>query len=460
MTIEELKKKKVVILGLGVNHRHLAEYFKIKKTPFKVIGNWQSADELVGKLDNFDIIFRTPGLPYTSQAIKQALDKGAQIYSQTKLFFDLCPASIIGVTGTKGKGTTATLIYNILTTARKKAWLAGNIGQDPFEFLDQIQPEDFVVLELSSFQLQDLHKSPHVTVVLKITPEHLDHHQTLAEYIDAKKSIVKYQNEQDFAVLNYDNEETRSFAQITKAKIIWNSTNQEVKPGCYVQDEKVVLNTPLTPSLSPLRGRGRKSLLRTRYGGEGETIMDIAQVKLLGRFNLENVTAAVAAVAAVGVTEAEVIRKVISDFKGLPHRLEFVRELKGVKFYNDSASTTPETTTAAVSAFAEPIILIVGGSEKNADYSRLAQTIADSKIKALIPIGLIGPKIAAQARQAGYQGRIVDEKLENMEKIVTKANELALAGDVVLLSPATASFDMFKNYLHRGELFKKFVERL
>lgn len=463
MTLEHLKSKKLAIVGLGVNNKHLTQYFQAHKIKFEVIDGWRSPDDLIGKLDKFDILFRTPGLPYLSPAIQQAKQKGVEIYSQTKLFFDLCPAQIIGVTGTKGKGTTATLISRILEAGGKKVWLGGNIGNDPFEFLDQISPSDSVILELSSFQLQDLHKSPHIAVVLKITPEHLDHHKTVEEYIDAKKSIVAYQSAEDFTILNYDHEVTRGFAPLTKGRIVWNSTVQTVRPGCFIRDEKIVLNVNNSPPPLSYVKRGEKPPLRVR-GGEGELlpremeIMPVSDVQLLGRFNLENVTAAVAA--AAGATDPSVIRKAASEFKGLSHRLEFVAEVKGVKFYNDSISTTPETAMAAISAFSDPLIMVVGGSEKGSDYQELALTIAKSQIKALLAIGLTGPRVAKLARERGFNGRIVDHGLDDMEKIVGKANELAREGDIVLLSPASASFDMFKNYKHRGELFKKFVQRL
>jgi UDP-N-acetylmuramoylalanine--D-glutamate ligase len=179
MKLVDLKNKKIAIVGLGINNRHLAEYFKKNDIKFEIVDGWKTPDDLVGKLDNFEIIFRTPGLPYLSKAIQQAKQKGVVIYSQTKLFFDLCPCPIIGITGTKGKGTTATLIDLILRAAGKNTWLGGNIGNDPFEFIDRVKMGDWVVLELSSFQLQDVHKSPHIAVVLKITPEHLDHHNSV-----------------------------------------------------------------------------------------------------------------------------------------------------------------------------------------------------------------------------------------------------------------------------------------
>lgn len=435
MRIEDLNQNKIAVVGMGVNNRHLAEYFRRHKVAFEIIDGWKSVDELAPKLAGFDIIFRTPGLPYLSDPIQKAKKAGAEIYSQTKLFFDLCPCAIIGVTGTKGKGTTASLIYKILDIALRgtqgKVYLAGNIGQDPFEFIDEIKSNDLVVLELSSFQLQDMEKSPHIAVVLKTTSEHLDHHKSVEEYRAAKANIVAHQTENDFAILNYDSEVAREMAKLTPAKIYWNSTQQAVKPGSYVQDNRIFINQ--------------------------REIMPISEVGLTGRFNLENITAALAAVAAAGVTDIGIIRKVVSEFRGLEHRLEFVAEIKDVKFYNDSFSTTPESTIAALSAFVAPMILIVGGSEKHSDYEPLAQAIAQSRVRLLVPIGVTGPRIAAMARKAGYEGRISEKTFSNMQEIVDEANRVAQKGDIVLLSPAAASFGLFTDYKHRGEMFKKYV---
>jgi UDP-N-acetylmuramoylalanine--D-glutamate ligase len=438
LKLQDLKEKKVALLGMGVNNRMLAVYLKNHGVRYEVFDNWQSPGELSGKIDAFEVVFRTPGLPFFSAPVQQAKQKGTLIYSQTKLFFDLCPCQIVGVTGTKGKGTTSALLAEILKAAGKKAWLAGNIGADPFEFLDELSPSDTVILELSSFQLQDLHKSPHVAVVLKITPEHLDYHQDANEYINAKKSIVAHQAPQDFAVLNYDNEIARSFASSTPGKVLWNSLLRAVKPGVYVGEEKIVVNT----------------------GSVLVELCPVSEVKIIGRFNLENITAAVAAGVALGIEDFAAARQAVRVFRGLPHRLELVAEVKGVKFYNDSFSTTPETAMAALSAFEEPIILIAGGSEKKSNYAPLAKAVATSKVKALLPIGLTGPKIAQLARSAGYQGRIVGDPLPDMATIVAQANQAATSGDVVLLSPGAASFDMFTNYKHRGELFTKFVKQL
>ncbi len=439
MTLSGLKDKKIAVLGLGINNQFLVEYFKRYGIGFKIFENWEKPEDLIGKIDHYDIVFRTPGLPFLSLPIQQAKKKGVSIYSQTKLFFDLCPCPIIAVTGTKGKGTTATLISKILQGAGKRAWLGGNVGNDPFEFLESVKDEDFVVLELSSFQLQDLHKSPHVAVVLKIAPEHMDYHQSFEEYVIAKKNIVLHQSERDFAILNYDNEVSRSFSDFSKAKIFWNSRIRKVNPGCFVEGEKIYWNSR----------------------GAAEEVSDISEIKLMGKFNLENITAAIAAgTVAVGDGNFEVFRKVIGEFQGLPHRLEFVRQINGVKFFNDSFSTTPETACAAIEAFDVPLILIVGGSEKKSDYTPLARSIKQAKTKALIPIGVTGPAVAKLARTAGYVGRIIDKPFSNMREIVRDANEIGEPGDIVLLSPASASFGMFENYKQRGELFKKFVNGL
>jgi len=439
MKLQDLKNKKIVVLGMGINHEKLASHLRKHQIQFDTIEQWKNPDELVTKLEKYQVVFRTPGLPFLSEAVQRVIRRGGRVTSQTQLFFGLCPAPIIGVTGTKGKGTTATLLSKILERGSgRKIWLAGNIGLDPFDFLEKLRPEDLVVLELSSFQLQDMSRSPHVAVVLKITPEHLDHHRDFREYVLAKENIVKHQKNTDFAVVNYDSEVTREFAKFSLGKIFWNSTEEPVKPGCFIRSEKIIL-------------ADEKREIE---------VMQTGEVRLLGRFNLENVTAAIAAAAAVGVSDPVVIREVVSGFEGLPHRLEFVRSVGNVKFYNDSFATTPETTMAALSAFSEPTVLIVGGSEKNADYTQLGSTIAGSKVAALLPIGKTGPRIAESARRAGYRGKILDRAFGNMEEIVVVANEVARPGDVVLLSPASASLDMFSNYKHRGELFKKFVSRL
>ena len=438
MKIEHLQNKKIVVVGLGVNNHKLAAHLKRHKIKFDLVDEWRSPSELVEKLDGYEIIFRTPGLPFFSEAIQRVIRRGGKVTSQTSLFFELSPCPIIGVTGTKGKGTTATLLARILEKAGRKVWLAGNIGLDPFDFVEKLHSDHIVVLELSSFQLQDMTRSPHIAVVLKITPEHLDHHKSFEEYVQAKKTILRYQKKEDFAVVNYDSEVTRGFAKLSLGKVLWNSVESSVKPGCFVRDDKIYL---------------------AREGSE-EEVMPVSQIKLLGRFNLENITAAIAAAQAAGVNDIAVIRGAVAEFEGLPHRLEFVRESGGVKFYDDSFATTPETTIAAISAFEEPVVLVAGGSEKKSDYADLGKIIARSKISALLPIGVTGPLIAKAARKSGFAGKIVDRPFRDMKEIVAVANEVARRGDTVLLSPASASFDMFKNYKERGDLFKESVRGL
>lgn len=438
MELSDLRQKKTLLLGLGVNNRGLAAYLKQKGIDFDVIEKWRDHSELTEKVKSYDLVFRSPGLPYNSEPIQAALRKGAAVSSQTKLFFDLCPAKIIGVTGTKGKGTTATLIHNILAAAGLRAYLAGNIGRDPFEFIDELVRDDWVVLELSSFQLQDLHKSPHVAVVLKTTSEHLDHHRNRQEYVEAKINILAHQASGDFAVLNYDQETTRSFVDLTLAQIWWNSTENRVSPGSYAAGGEIFIDG----------------------SAGGNSIMKTSEVGLIGSFNLENITAAAAASYLAGATDLRTIKRAIADFKGLPHRLEFVREVAGVKFYNDSFSTIPEAAIAALGAFFGPVVLIAGGSAKGSNFEKLGEAVAGSKVKALLAVGAEGAAIVKASRKAGYAGKIYDSGLGDMKKIVSKANEIAALGDIVLLSPAAASFDMFADYKQRGELFKKYVNLL
>lgn len=403
-----MQNNKVAVLGLGVNHRNLVTYFDRNGISYEVL-EWTSPKELTQKLSAYDVVFRSPGLPFESEAIQTALKKGIEIYSQTKLFFDLCPAPIIGVTGTKGKGTTSTLIARILEASGKKVWLAGNVGKDPFEFLDQIKPSDLVVLELSSFQLQDLHKSPKFAVVLEISPDHLNHHKDFDEYIEAKSNILKYQKPEDFAVLS-----------------------------------------PRLPDWFSKLGEGKKIFFdpRTVEGYER---------KLLGKHNLDNISAAAVTCSLLDVSE-EIIKKTVRTFDPLPHRLNMIKEINGVKIVDDAFSTNIPPVLAAIDAFVEPKILIVGGFDKGLDWTPLGEKIKkNDQVKALIVIGQVAPKILDAVK--GYQGKIL--KGENvLWEILMQAFSLATAGDVVIFSPGTSSFDMFKNEFDRGEQFVNAVNNL
>jgi UDP-N-acetylmuramoylalanine--D-glutamate ligase len=412
-----LNNKKILLAGLGINNNQLARYLEKNKIPFDVIEKWDSLDELSGKFASYDVIFRTPGLPYASKPVQDALALGKVVYSQTKLFFDLCPCPIIGVTGTKGKGTTSALIAKILEADGKKTWLAGNIGRDPFEFLEQITKDDFVVLELSSFQLQDLHKSPHVAVVLGISRDHVDEtkarqkaiHYSMDEYINAKAQVIKFQTSQDFAVLNK-----------TLPKFFYDL------------------------------GQGKKII------SEPTAVEDFER-RLPGRHNLENIAAAATVAKILDINE-DVIRKTVAQFDPLPHRISKIREFNGITFIDDGYSTNIEPAMAAIDSFQSPVILIAGGFDKGLDYAKLGEKIKNTpNIKALVAIGAVAEKIVAGT--TGFKGRILTGAA-NMQEIVGQARSLAESGDIILFSPGTSSFDMFKNEHHRADQFVAQVNSL
>ena len=436
--MENLKNKKIALIGLGEENYTLAKFFVKKNIHFTC--DRKSREELIEKMDifnadqieflggekyleglkDFDIIFRTPGLPYLHEKIQEAKMAGVEISSQIKLFFNECPSPIIGITGTKGKGTTATLIGNILKESSKKVYLGGNIGKAPIEFMDELTKNDIVVLELSSFQLQDLKKSPHIAVVLDIKIDHLDYHSGRNEYIEAKKMIVEHQTGKDFAVINADYLTSFEFGIAGPSQTYFFSRRKSVDLGTFVGDGKIIL----------------------RIKEKDIEIIQISDIQLRGEHNLENICAAITASYLSGAN-IDSIQKAVKEFKGLEHRLELVGEIRGVKYYNDSFSTTPDTTIAALRSFNEPIILLLGGSEKNADYDQLKNVINNSNIKLIISIGETAKKIVPNIGEI----KTMDEAI----KIVTdKAKE----GDVVLLSPASASFDQFKNYKERGKIFK------
>ncbi len=464
MKIEDLKGKKVAVLGLSVEGFSTAKFLakngalvtacdhkggaELGNNFNDLIGmgikDLRVGDRYLENLQQFEMVFRTPGMPLNTPQLIEAKKDGVSISSQTKLFFDLCPCPIIGVTGTKGKGTTATLIYEILKKAGYDAYLAGNIGLPPLDFLEKLTAASYVVLELSSFQLEDLEKSPQIAVVLMVTSEHLasqasdspNYHKSLTDYLKAKERVVRYQREGDWAVINYDYQNSREMAKLTKAQTYFFSSRVELKQGVYVKFGKIIL---------------RKEKF--------EEVCAVSDIFILGEHNWENVCAAVCVGKILGI-ENKIIREAVVGFKGLEHRLEFVREIGGVKYYNDSFSTTPETAIAALRSFAGPLIIILGGSEKGSNYLKLGRVI--SQMDNLKIVFLIG-KTAGQLDEAVRVGGGFKETIKvirgqgSMAAIVKTAASLAQKGDTVLLSPGCASFDMFKNYKARGEQFKKEV---
>lgn len=391
---------KVAILGWGIDTQDVEPYLRAQGHEIDILS------EPFENLDKYDMIVRSPGVYKYRKELKDLTN----VTSKVKIFFDVCPGKIIGVTGTKGKGTTSTLIYEILKKAGKKVFLGGNIGKGIFADLDKMDSESWIVLELSSFQLIDLHKSPHIAVVLMTTSEHLDWHASVDEYVNAKASITKYQSSSDFAIYNKD----------------------------YPNSVKI-----------GLQGQGKKIPVSRKDWNK--------PLRLRGDHNRENMAAAAAVSKIIGI-QYSVIGEVAKNFKGLEHRLEEVATVNGVTYFEDSFSTTPETTIAAIKSFTEPLILIAGGSDKGSDFTELGKVISESpNIKAVILIGLMAERIDKSIINRHLN---IVRNLSNMKDIVESASQLATSGDVVLLSPACASFDMFKNYKDRGEQFKASVRSL
>lgn len=453
--INSFKDKKVAVLGLGMEGKDLVN-FLIKKGADVTVYDQKKQEELdFGSIDKrkikivcgpdylanglvgFDIVYRSPGVYRYLPELNRAEKNKVQISSAVKLFFDLCPGKIIGVTGTKGKGTTSTLIYQILKQSGKKAYLAGNIGKPYLELLDKLTKKSWVVLELSSFQLIDLNKSPQIAVVLNITVDHLDWHKSMKEYIEAKSNIVKYQTKQDFTVVNFDYSTAKNFERFTRGKVFYFSRRYKVK-GCYVKDGKIILAINRRETFL---GNTNKLLLR-------------------GEHNWENITAAVCASRIVGAKRGA-IKETILSFPGLEHRLELIGKIGGVGFYNDSFATSPQPTIAAINSFIEPITIILGGYDKGLDYKELGKVISERKnIKTVILIGDVAEKIKKCLDKAKFKNKTIMMDKKKMSTIVKKAFSLTPKGGVVLLSPAAASFDMFKDYKVRGEQFKKAVRSL
>ena len=444
MNLSDLKNKKIAILGFGVEGNAVADFLSANNISFDVLDQ-KNGENYLDNLKSYDILFRSPGIKLLEPKIVQAADAEVKITSATKFFFDNCPAKIIGVTGTKGKGTTSKLIYEILKAAGAGVYLGGNIGNPVLDLIGKLKPEDFVVLELSSFQLQDLKKSPHIAVVLMTTSEHLDYHKDTEEYIQAKFAIAEFQNEKDYAVINADFQGSRDIGRRGNAKKYYFSTvsgkTHEITDGAIADKDSQKI-----------------SLVNS---GNVQEFMDILDTGLVGYHNVQNVCAAILAakIAAIEFPDIndQLIKQIVQNFKGLPHRLEFVAEKRGIKFYNDSFGTTPETCIVAVQAFSDPEIVIVGGFNKNGEYAELAKNLSAQKnIKVLILIGQIAGKLEAALRSQNFSGKILIGA-KNMPEVFDQIKSVAEAGDLVLLAPATSSFDWYENYKVRGDDFKKLV---
>lgn len=401
----------------------------------------QLGEDYLHDLNRFHLVVRTPSLH--PRDILAANDDRilSKITTGTEEFFRNCPANVIGVTGTKGKGTTSTLIAEILRAAGKNVHLGGNIGIAPLAMLkNNIQPDDWVVLEMSNFQLIDSRVAPHIAVCLMVAPEHLDWHTDMAEYIHSKQNMFRYQRDNDLAIFNRLNDYSTEVAGVSPAlKISYevpaiDQEPQEVQ-GAYVHGDILCYND--------------------------QEVCMVSDVKLLGRHNLENICAAVAATWELIDNNTALIKKVVSGFKGLPHRLEFVGISNGLQFYNDSFAATPEAAAAAIQAVPGKKVVICGGFDRGLDFTVIAKAVKQytAQIEHMLLIGQSGPRIAKALEMEGLHNFSVSQA-KTMPEVVGAAVELAKAGDTVLLSPGAPSFDMFKDFEQRGELFKESVTKL
>lgn len=382
-------------------------------------------------LDEFDLVVRSPSVHPNDIARANGQSVLGKVTTNTNQFFKVCPTqNIIGVTGTKGKGTTSTLIARMLEASGQRVHLGGNIGIPPLDLLkNDIRPTDWVILELANFQLIDIKYSPSIAVCLMIEPEHLDWHTNEEEYMQAKQQLFRWQDTQKIAVYFEKNPSSKQIAATGKGKKIpyFQAPGAEVKNNAVCIDDQVICATD--------------------------------EIKLPGNHNLENICAAITVVWQI-TQDIPAIKKVLLDFSGLEHRLELVRELDGVRYYNDSFATTPESTIAAIKSFSEPKIMILGGSDKGSDYTKLAETIANinNNVKHVVLMGATAPAI--KKALATNQFSEITEAQNNIQSIVLTARKVAKRGDVVMLSPACASFGLFENYKDRGEQFKNTVLKL
>lgn len=460
--LEQFKKdiagKKVAVLGVGVSNKPLIKYLTGLKVDITAFDKAEESElketvDTFGKLgvrfnlgknylDNlkgFDMIFKTPKVRFDIPELEEERKRGAVITSEMEVFCELCPARIFAVTGSDGKTTTTTLVYNILAEEGYKCWLGGNIGTPLLNRIDEIKEDDIVVLELSSFQLHTMHNRLNTAIVTNLSPNHLDVHKSMDEYIDAKKNIYRYQQPEDRLILNYDNAITKAFADEAKGKVIYFSRANAVSEGLVVDN----------------------GIVMSKKAGSSLEILKTNEIKLPGVHNVENYLAAIAAV--IDYVKPETIRKVARTFKGVEHRIEHVADVKGISFYNDSIGTSPTRTIASIRAFNQKVILIAGGYDKHIPYDEMGSVIAEN-VKCLVLLGQTAPQIQkALENEIALTGRGKEVTVLNcrsLEEAVKKAYEQGGKGDIVLMSPASASFDMYKDFVERGNKFKEIVNSL
>ncbi len=454
---EYIRFRKVAIIGLGVSNLPLLDYLYEKKAQVTVFDD-RTIDEIpnnvmdkittygfdfsfgknaLEKLQGFNIIFRSPSCLPTKPELQEEANKGAIVTTEVEMFMEMCPCKIIGVTGSDGKTTTTSMINAVLQKAGYNTYLGGNIGTPLFTRLPEITPDDIVVLELSSFQLMNMQISPDIAVITNITPNHLNIHKDYEEYIESKKNIFKYQNENGILVLNYDNDITRECSKEANGKVAFFSSKTKLDNG-FIVDEDII---------KECEDKVRRHVLSTN------------EVILRGNHNFQNIATVLATTKTL--VDIDIAIEAIKEFKPVAHRIEFVREIDGVKWYNDSASSSPTRTLSGINAFKENIVLIAGGYDKNLEYEPLAKPVVD-KVSTLILIGQTAEKIFDVVKEESEkQNKKIDIYMcDSLEQTIEIAKKSSKKGDVVLFSPASASFDMFKNFADRGEKFKKLVNNI
>ncbi|MBO8176433.1 MAG: UDP-N-acetylmuramoyl-L-alanine--D-glutamate ligase [Bacillus sp. (in: Bacteria)] len=447
-TIKKYENKKVLVLGLaksGVSAASLLhklgafvtvnDYKPLSENPeaqnlldegIKVICGGHPL-ELID--EGFELIVKNPGIPYDNPLVERALKKGIPIITEVELAYEICEAEFIGITGTNGKTTTTTLIFEMLKEGGKAPLIAGNIGKVASEVVQQATKANDIVIELSSFQLMGIDKfCPKIAVLTNIYDAHLDYHGTKQEYVNAKAQLIKNQTKTDYFVYNADQDEVVAIANSGKGMHVPFSTTRKVSIGAYIENGWLMFQT--------------------------ERIMPVKEIRLPGQHNLENILAAVAVVKLKGVSN-DAIYRVLTTFSGVKHRTQFVKELNGRAFYNDSKATNILATQSALKAFDQPVILLAGGLDRGNNFDELVPAMKN--VKALITFGQTAQKIADAGNKAGIE---TIRRVDNVEEAVPVAYELSSPGDVILLSPACASWDQYKTFEVRGDIFIEAVHKL
>ena len=463
LPIEQLEKliqgKKVAFIGAGVSHKRCIEQFVELGAQVTLCDQKKSIEDFGDYADTLrrlnvalslgehytdgfagqDIIMRTPGYEYFKPELQAAKAAGAMVTSEVELFFEFCPCEIVAVTGSDGKTTTTTLISKMFEAAGRKVFLGGNIGASLLPQLADVTPDAVAVVELSSFQLISMRRSPKVAVVTNVTPNHLDHHKDMQEYIDAKRNILLWQVPPCRAVLGYENDITRAMQSDCKGEQVWFTRLHETDRGAFL--------------------RASDDTLCYAENGVVTPVLPRAEIKLRGLHNVENLLAAIAAV--WGRVPVEAMRQVGSTFTGVEHRIEPVRVLDGVTYYNDSIASSPTRTIAGLRSFDQKIILIAGGYDKKIPYEPLAPEII-AHVKTLVLMGATGPRIEKAVREHPDfdESKLTILHADNMQHAVELARSAAQPGDVVSLSPASASFDLYPNFEVRGRDYKNIVMQL